>query len=375
MHRRWCVLLSGIVAAVVLTLAVPAGASTAPQLGCPAVAVGENAAHNGHTCSTVSPALTARWTSHLNGYPGVPLVAAGRVFVTTSTSGPYGASLYALSQATGRPLWGPVRLDGAYWRFPLAYDAGRVFVNDFDGTLRAFDARTGRLLWTTATRYYSGYPTATGGRVYVQGAGLVYAVSETTGRILWVSPELNGTGSSVAVETTGAYVSAVCSRSRLNLASGTITWQHTTCYGGGSGTASLWGGRVYGTGFHDVADKVTGHQVGSFAGAPAFNGTRGYFAVGSYVFCEDVTTQTPKWTHYLAERIIGAPVTTGNGLVVVLTGANQLIGLNGTTGKRVFVRTVPLAAQTFHYDPLDTGFSVGNGAVVVPNAQALSLLR
>ena len=61
-----------------------------------------------------------------------------------------------------------------------------------------------------------------------------------------------------------------------------MTWRgNDGCTGGGSGTAILWGQRMYATNGHFVLDKATGREVGSFAGMPAFNGSRGFFVVGT----------------------------------------------------------------------------------------------
>ena len=168
MPRRLSLLVSAVALSLLAVFAAPANATTTTPMNCPAVAIGENAQHTGYTCSTLSPILWQRWAKPLNGYPSEPLIAAGRVFVTSTRPGVYGGWLYALSEKTGKTLWGPIPLSGIYSWFPLAYDNSRVFVNDFDGTVRAFDATTGRLLWSKVTDYFSGQPTAIGGRIYLQ---------------------------------------------------------------------------------------------------------------------------------------------------------------------------------------------------------------
>ena len=83
--------------------------------------------HDGYSGdSTLAPPLTARWSRDLPGEISYPLIAAGKVFVI-----------------------------------------------NVDGLLRAFDANTGALAWSTQLSQYlfSSPPTAQGGVVYVGGSG------------------------------------------------------------------------------------------------------------------------------------------------------------------------------------------------------------
>ena len=102
-----------------------------------------------------------------------------------SSGGSSGTTLYALSQATGATVWSQP-ISGTYHLSNAAYDSGQVFVVNFDGLLRAFDADTGTLNWSVQLaggQYaFNSPPTASGGNVYVTGSGYgstLYAVSET----------------------------------------------------------------------------------------------------------------------------------------------------------------------------------------------------
>ena len=64
-----------------------------------------------------------------------------------SSGGSSGTTLYALSQATGATVWSRP-ISGTYHLSNAAYDSGQVFVVNFDGLLRAFDADTGTLNWS-----------------------------------------------------------------------------------------------------------------------------------------------------------------------------------------------------------------------------------
>jgi outer membrane protein assembly factor BamB len=126
------------------------------------------------------------WSVTLNGAISYPLIAGGMVYVTTSSPGTgggiYGTSLYALDEETGDIVWGPVAISGTYYWSASAYDHGKIFVINFDGLLRSFDAVTGTPGWSKQLpgQYaFTSPPTAINGIVYVGGAGsggTLYAV-------------------------------------------------------------------------------------------------------------------------------------------------------------------------------------------------------
>ena len=62
-----------------------------------------------------------------------------------------------------------------------------VFTAGDDGTVRALDASSGRVVWEYATGApIKASPTVWQGRLYVgSGNGCVYALEATTGRLLW----------------------------------------------------------------------------------------------------------------------------------------------------------------------------------------------
>ena len=102
---------------------------------------------------------------------GTPAVAAGRVFVPSST----GNSLTAFS-TSGRYLW-RVGTGGYVYSSPAVW-AGRVFFGSYNGRLYSVAAKSGRVLWSVRT----GGPVS-GAAVVV--AGVAYAGS-TWGRITGV---------------------------------------------------------------------------------------------------------------------------------------------------------------------------------------------
>src|SRR5437588_4050907 len=119
-----------------------------------AVAYQNDVAHTGlQQSDSLRPALARKWSVDLGGSVSYALIAQGMMFVTVAdpppaTGTPHGAKLYALDQATGNKVWGPYELGGGYSWANAAYDNGRVFALNVDGLTRAFDAKSGSLLWS-----------------------------------------------------------------------------------------------------------------------------------------------------------------------------------------------------------------------------------
>jgi outer membrane protein assembly factor BamB len=370
--RRMCISL-GMAAVMLGALALPASAAArAPAASaattCPDAAHHEDAMHDGYNCSAVGPSAKQRWSNTLNGSASYPVIADGRVFVTTSTpGGAYGGSLYALSAQTGKVLWGPVPLSGTYYSFPLAYDAGRVFVNNFDGTVSAFDAATGAQDWATLTDYFSSEPVASNGMVWVHGSGSVYGLDETTGAISVHSGYLDGDSSVPAVDSSGIYLSTGCqSQYKLSLTGTTVWADNNGCSGGGGGPVALHAGLMYGGDGDQVLDQTTGQLLRTFSGVPAFSGTTGFFANGSAVTALDVSQQdTPLWTASLPASVVAGPVATGS-VVWVGTSASTLVALNpnnGTILKTIALPGVPGGGS-------DIG--IGNNILVAPTGSTVT---
>src|SRR5207248_11765542 len=72
-----------------------------------------NRTHSGQQLvDTISRKPTHQWTVDLHGSVSYPVIAQGLVFVTSIYA--EGFNLWALSQATGAVVWGPIGLTGAY---------------------------------------------------------------------------------------------------------------------------------------------------------------------------------------------------------------------------------------------------------------------
>jgi outer membrane protein assembly factor BamB len=362
-------------AAAAVALAFPASASASVSTACPDVAHHENAAHDGRNCSTVPVNPAQLWSVTLNGAASYPVIAGGRIFVTTSApGGSYGGSLYALDAQTGKTLWGPVALSGTYFYFPLAYGGGRVFVNDFDGTLRAFNAATGAQEWSTTTSYFSGEPVVSQGEVWVQGSGSVYGLSAKTGAIEVQTGYLDGDGAAPAVDKSGVYVSTGCqTQVKLSLSGETLWEDSNSCSGGGGASTALWRGLMYGGEGDKILDQSTGAVEGSFSGVPAFSGMTGFFASGSTVSALNVAKGNALvWSATLPAAVAAGPVVTSSA-VWVGTSASTLVELSPASGAVLSTITlpgVPGGGGQYSGDPSDIG--IGNNVLVVPTGSTVT---
>src|SRR3954454_17936221 len=170
---------SAVTAAAAVALAATPTASASDS-----VAYKANPKNTGAVDEAITPPLAIRWAKDMGSESSYAVIAAGRVFVTTKTTGSgYGSTLTALDAGTGAVLWTRQLAHTYYWS-RRSYDAGRLFALDYDGVLQAFAPDTGAALWgqKLGGQYsFSSAPTATGGVVYAGGAGsggTVYAVRE-----------------------------------------------------------------------------------------------------------------------------------------------------------------------------------------------------
>ena len=352
--------------------ASPAG-SAAVSTTCPDTAHHEDAKQDGYNCSTIPQTPALLWSTTLDADASYPVIAGGRVFVTTSApGGSYGGDLYALDAATGKVLWGPVALTGTYYYFALAYDSGRVFVNDFDGTVTAFNAANGTEDWSTATSDFSSEPVAVNGTVWAQSGSVLYGLSEKTGAVQEESAPLDGDGNTPAVSSAGVFLSGGCSQFRLSL-SATVVWSDNSgCDGGGGGPSYLSNGRMYSGEGDVVLAQSTGKSLGTYTGSPAFAATTGYFADGDIVSASSVVTGEALWSATLSAPVADSPVVTPSA-VWVATSDSKLVALDPANGSVLSTSPLPAApGGGGQYSGVPSDLGVGNNIVIVPTGATVS---
>src|SRR5215216_1584500 len=98
----------------------------APAQGA-AVTIQADAAHSGNAGVAHPRApLSRRWTRRVDGLPGYPVIAGGRVFVAVARPDPRGSHVVAIDVRRGRILWSHDLPDAD--SAALAYADGRLFV-------------------------------------------------------------------------------------------------------------------------------------------------------------------------------------------------------------------------------------------------------
>ena len=125
-----------------------------------------------------------RFSRSVNGrIYGTPAVAAGRVFVPSST----GNSLTAFT-TSGRYLW-RVRTGGYVYSSPAVW-AGRVFFGSYNGRFYSVSAKSGRVLWTVgAGGPVSGAAVVVGGVAYAGSTwSRITGVDAKSGRVVLSFP-------------------------------------------------------------------------------------------------------------------------------------------------------------------------------------------
>jgi outer membrane protein assembly factor BamB len=357
-----------------------------------AVAYQIDAAHAGHATfgSPLSFPVNPTWSVTLNGAVSYPLIADGKVFVTTSSSGTggYGTTLYALDKQTGGTVWGPVAIPGTYSWSGHAYDHGKIFVVNFDGLLRSFDAATGQPGWSKQLpgQYaFSAPPTAVDGIVYVGGAGVggtVYAIDQSNGDVLWTAAVANGDKSSPAVSGDGVFVSYPCQVYKFDPLTGSSLWHYSGgCSGGGGKTPAYANGLLYvrDSTKRQVFDATTGSEVGTFAAGPipAFSAQTGFFQNNGILQSIDLATSSVQWSFTGDGGLVSAPIVIDDA-VIVGSSSGAVYAVDAATGLQLWSGNAgsPIAGPDEQNvsRPL-TGLGAGEGYLVVPAGNVLSAWR
>jgi outer membrane protein assembly factor BamB len=327
------------------------------------------------------------WSVNLGGRASYPLIVGGRVFVTVAKTGLYGTKLYALDESTRQSVWGPIDLGGTYYWSHAAYDNGSVFVVNYDGLLRAFEAGTGTLVWSTQLpgQYaFSSPPTAFNGIVCTGGAGsggTINAVEETNGRVLWTKSVANGDHSSPAVSSSGVYVSYACAYTYdFNPLSGILLWHYAGSCSGGGRTPVVSGGFVY---VRDWATSPSGYLFEANTGTlirrfqagpiPAFKGNRGLFLNAGRLEAQDAATGQVLWSFAGDGSLSSAPLIVNQTVYIGSTSGN-LYGLDIQTGKQAWSVNVGasiLAPDEQNVSQPLTGLGAGDRMIVVPASNLL----
>jgi len=387
-RKSWSVLTALVVLALVVSAAMPrlafaAARSAATTPSDEVVSVQENPAHTGGaTGDTLAPPLVQKWAIDVgpNNTVSYPLIAGGRIFVTTMSTTGGGSSLRAFNATDGSPAWPPIPLSG--W-VTAAYDVvngqGVVFTRSNDNTVKAFSATSGAQLWTVTTYNGTASPVAANGLVYISYSNQIEAFHETDGTPAWTSVILHGDDTTPAVTVTDLYVNYACNHVYdLNASTGAIVWHDDApCEGGGTHQApAVYSGRLYTrqTEFGNYTWNATsGAALASFSAnpAPAFDGSLGFFLSARTLQAEDVSTSRILWTFRGDGQLAGTsgPVA-ANGIVYVGSRSGALYALNELTGATVWSGSAG-APIGWAADIPFSGLAIGEGLLAVPASSRL----
>ena len=121
------------------------------------------------------------WTSDLTDVRASPTLAGGTLYV-----GSFDGTLSALDPQTGTPKWSAVGGCCVFDQAPVV-DNGRVFQMRTNDTLTAYDAKSGKQLWTVPA-FSVGTLAAAHGMLFYDYPPYMFALDQTTGAEVWRAP-------------------------------------------------------------------------------------------------------------------------------------------------------------------------------------------
>jgi outer membrane protein assembly factor BamB len=327
------------------------------------------------------------WSRNLHGPVSLPIIANGKVFVTTSKNwdGDYGTNLFALDAATGQTLWRK-SIPGTYFWSGAAYDEGRLFVLNYDGLLRAFESETGSKLWEKQlpVQYiFRAPPTVSGGRLYIIGGGVggtVYAVDSVQGDIVWSQDIFAGLSGPPTLSMDGLFVNTGCRVYQFDTLTGGLRWTfERPCLGPEQYTPVYYADRLYvrkrldGTSSLDAfvysgLDGTQIQRIRDVVAPPAFRGGIGYFASSRGLTARSVVTHEVLWRFNNPFGRLALPPVVVNGKVLAVSPEGYLLVFDGTSGKelqRISLGTQAPLKLEGSAAPL-AGIGAGEAMVIVP---------
>jgi outer membrane protein assembly factor BamB len=338
-----------------------------------------NPTHDGFDpASPLLPPLRLKWSRDLsaNGvtYISYPLIAQGLVFVTTTTN--QGKALMALNEHTGATVWSK-NLNGTWAFVNAAYDSGKVFVVNFDGLLKAFDAATGALLWSVNVgANCTSPPTAANGIVFTSGGGQVYGVNESNGAVLWRMPVDGSDHSSPAVTLGSVFVSYVGPQAyAFSPVTGEQLWHYSCGFEGGGGktpvvhAAQLHVRDSYCTQANGlVLNANTGTVIRGFNSnrPPAFLGNLALFLQNGTLHGANSTNGQILWS-FAGDGQLTSALLVVNHTIYIGSNSGMLYGLNAS-GQQIWSTQVgaEIGGPDEQNTTLITGLGAGDGLLVVP---------
>ena len=339
---------------------------------------------------TLKPPLTQVWSLEVGQFLNYAIVANGRVFVTHGGGWPVPGAIVAADVQTGSVLWGPLQLgkDGLL----AAYEDGRVFALDGDGLVTALDAATGQTLWSTQLldeSFFNVPPVTSDGILYVHGksfGGVVYAVDEHNGDLLWEARTFDGSEGTVTVANGIVYDAESCAQVyAFDGKTGELVWHHCSmCSGGGGSVATAYGTQLYvredgASPQNAVLDLRTGVQTGTLP-MPKADGAMS-LADGNAYLMNFVNSSGELRAVRLADgavpwsiadiNFVGSPLVAGGYVYAALSG-KTLEAFDAATGQQVWMATL---SDGIDSSPETASMTVAEGTLFVPVGTRLVAFR
>lgn len=328
----------------------------------------------------MNPPLSLKWSVNLSGMVSYPIIIGDRVFVAA------GNNLMALDAETGDVLWSQSTTSGyEVWSGP-AYENGLLFAapglgQHENGILCAFSPTDGHQVWCTqlpGAYSLAGAPAAFDGIVYVYALGMLYAVRESDGSLLWdafglpFGDEINPTATD-----SGVYLAGFCSASKFQPDSGTTVWSDRwQCDPAPSSTSPAYHGLLWALSTSGPANQGTilnsanGSVVGTFTteGTPGFWQNSAVYLFTNMLVSYDISTGLPQWLALpdQGDAFICPPIGV-NGVMYTATKQGRVYGYLSADGSKVFGKDTG-GGTNYCWDDNEPviGLSAGEGLLLVP---------
>jgi outer membrane protein assembly factor BamB len=353
---------------------VPAPEATTSQV---------NASHTAHSTTGLSRTLTVRWRATLPGFVfGGSATSGSRVFAVVSSSHEGGTGMssevVALSHSTGELLWrtGQGYDDLRRW---VAATGDGVFTVNSSGVLQRLDPATGEVVWSAgAPGTVGSAPVPYDGRIYLSSyvtSGWVTAYDAKTGKVAWSTEVHDASGSSApAVRADGVYVTGACGNTyRVGTDGGKVVWHHTGPCVGGSPLypAVVFGDRLwYRSGdpyYAPILDARTGKQVTMWRSPTSCSPMvtdESVIYPGLRIVARGPISGRLRWSRDFKEGLGLCPVSAGDRILQV-NKSGRLVAINRHTGKTVQRLSLDVEPVEVQQGPVADP-NVGGGLALLP---------
>ena len=323
-------------------------------------------AHDGFQPRSLATPLTHAWTAPVPRTSS-PVIAGGRVFVTSHTSDYDDAKLIALDAGNGRELWSR---PSSNFSHQLAYGNGTL-MTAHGNALVALDAATGERRWARDQEFDDTGLAVDGNTVYAPGPK---AFDLATGDSRWPGKDYDS--GAPALDVADTFVTADCPGSAaFDRSSGAEQWRTKHgCSGGSAGAPiMLHNGLafIWRDGGGEVRKTFRGTLVRSFdgqGGRPAAAGGTVVWARGETLVAEDALTGTEKWTYAPGAGTMRSPLIAGT-TVFSASENGTLHAVSLATGGSAWTTSLPDGATPWG------GPVIAAGLLVIRTDKGLMAMR